>query len=67
MKIFVRERQKVGEGVEAPKFRVIAVTGGEIQLTATHYRKFEIEDVAKEVGADIVWMTPVDDEHKKKK
>ena len=29
MKIYVRERQKVGEGVESPKFRIVAVTGGQ--------------------------------------
>jgi hypothetical protein len=67
MKIFVRERQKVGEGVESPKYRIIAVTGGEIQIQATHFRKFEIEQIAKEVGAEVVFMKPVADDHKKKK
>ena len=43
MKIYVRERQKVGEGVESPKYRIVAVTGGQIQIEATHFRKFEIE------------------------
>jgi hypothetical protein len=36
MKIYVRERQKVGEGVESPKYRIVAVTGGQIQIEATH-------------------------------
>ena len=67
MKIYVRERQKVGEGVESPKYRIIAVTGGEIQINATHFRKFEIEQIAKDVKAEVVFMKPVDDEHKKKK
>ena len=67
MKIYVRERQKVGEGVESPKYRVVAVTGGQLQIVATHFRKFEIEQIAKEVGAEIVFMKPVDDEHKKRK
>jgi hypothetical protein len=66
MKIYVRERQKVGEGVESPKYRVVAVTGGEIQVEATHFRKFEIEQIAKDVKAEVVFMTPVADEHKKK-
>jgi hypothetical protein len=47
MKIYVRERQKVGEGVESPKYRIVAVTGGQIQIEATHFRKFEIEIIAK--------------------
>jgi len=67
MKIYVRERQKVGEGVESPKYRIVAVTGGEIQIAATHFRKFEIEQIAKDVKAEIVYMKPVDEEHKKKK
>lgn len=67
MKIYVRERQKVGEGVESPKYRIIAVTGGEVQIQATHFRKFEIEQIAKDIGADVVFMKPVADDHKKKK
>jgi hypothetical protein len=66
MKIYVRERQKVGEGVESPKYRIVAVTGGEIQIEATHFRKFEIEQIAKDVKAEIVFMKPVADDHKKK-
>lgn len=67
MKIYVRERQKVGEGVESPKYRIIAVTGGEVQIQATHFRKFEIEQIAKDIGAEVVFMKPVADGHKKKK
>ncbi len=67
MKIYVRERQKVGEGVESPKYRIIAVTGGEVQIEATHFRKFEIEQIAKDIDAEVVFMKPVADEHKKKK
>jgi hypothetical protein len=67
MKIYVRERQKVGEGVESPKYRIIAVTGGELQIEATHFRKFEIEQVAKDVMAQVVYMKPVPDDQKKKR
>jgi hypothetical protein len=67
MKIYVRERQKVGEGVESPKYRIVAVTGGQLQIEATHFRKFEIEQIAKDVGAQVVFMTPVPDEQKKKR
>jgi hypothetical protein len=66
MKIYVRERQKVGEGVESPKYRIVAVTGGQLQIEAPHFRKFEIEQIAKDVGAQVVFMTPVPDEQKKK-
>jgi len=67
MKIYVRERQKVGEGVESPKYRIVAVTGGELQIEAPHFRKFEIEQIAKDVNAQVVFMTPVPDDQKKKK
>jgi len=67
MKIYVRERQKVGEGVESPKYRIVAVTGGTIQIEATHFRKFEIEQIATDMKAEVVFMKPVDEEHKKKK
>lgn len=66
MKIYVRERQKVGEGVKQPKFRIVAVTGGQVQIVATHFRKTELEMIAKEVGAEIVWLEPVPDDQKKK-
>jgi hypothetical protein len=66
MKIYVRERQKVGEGVESPKYRIVAVTGGQIQIEATHFRKFEIEQIAKDISAEIVFLKPVADEHKKR-
>jgi hypothetical protein len=65
MKIYVRERQKVGEGVESPKYRVVAVTGGNVQIEAIHFRKFEIEQIAKDVGAEVVFMKPIADDHKK--
>jgi hypothetical protein len=67
MKIYVRERQKVGEGVESPKFRIVAVTGGQLQIEATHFRKFEIEQIAKDVKAEVVFMKPVAGDHKVKK
>jgi hypothetical protein len=67
MKIYVRERQKVGEGVESPKYRIIVVTGGELQIEATHFRKFEIEQIAKDVSAQVVYMKPVPDDQKKKR
>jgi len=66
MKIYVRERQKVGEGVESPKYRVVAVTGGQLQIEATHFRKFEIELIAKDIKAEVVFMKPVADDQKKK-
>jgi len=66
MKIYVRERQKVGEGVESPKYRIVAITGGSYRLKPPISRKFEIEQIAKDVGAEVVFMKPVADDHRRK-
>jgi hypothetical protein len=58
MKIYVRGRQKVGEGVKQPMFRIMAVTGGSLQVHAIHFRKMEIEQIAKDVGAQVVYLEP---------
>lgn len=67
MKIYVRERQKVGEGVRQPMFRIVAVTGGQIQVEAPHFRKFEIEQIAKDVKAEVVYLEEIPDDEKKKR
>ncbi len=64
--IYVRERQKVGEGVKQPKYRILAVTGEDVTIEATHFRKMEIEQIAKDVGANIVYFEPVPEDEKKK-
>jgi len=66
MKIYVRERKKVGENVEEPRFRIVAVTGGQLQIEAPHYRKFEIEKIAEDVSAQVVYLKPVPEDQKKK-
>jgi hypothetical protein len=67
LKIYIRERKKVGENVEEPRFRIVAVTGGQLQIEAPHFRKLEIEQIAKEINAQVVYLTPVPDDQKKKK
>ena len=66
MKIYVRERQKVGEGVRQPMFRILAVTGGQIQIEGTHFRKFEIERIAKDIDAEVVFLEAEKGGEKKK-
>lgn len=73
MKIYVRERQKVGSGVKQPKFRIVAVTGENnsrrLWLESKHFRKNEIETIAADLGAEIVWLEPMPEEehhHNKK-
>jgi len=61
MKIYVRPRQKVGEGVHQPMFRIVAVTGkGEekLKIQASHFRKKEIEMIAADTGSEVVVLEP---------
>ncbi|MDD1715456.1 MAG: hypothetical protein LUQ01_00505 [Methanolinea sp.] len=67
MKIYVRERKKIGEGVKQPLFRIVAVTGGQLQIEAPHFRKFEIEQIAKEIKAEVVYLEEIPEDKKKKK
>lgn len=65
MKIYVRPRQKVGEGVKQPMFRVVAVTGDsdeKIKVRASHFRKKELEMIAADTGAEIVILEHASDE-----
>jgi len=54
-KIFARERRKIEKGEKKPRFRVVAATG-EIKFFAEHIRQRELEVIANEVGADIVYL-----------
>ena len=66
IKIYMRPRMKVGEGVHQTMFRDVAVTGGQMQIEATHFRKLEIEQIAKDIGAQVVYLEPVPEGEKKK-
>ncbi len=65
MKIYVRERTKSKEGGRNPRYRVLASQGGELQFHADHLRKIDIETIAKDLGAEIVYMP--EREHTEKK
>jgi len=67
LKIYVRERQKVGEGVRQPMFRILAVTGGQIQIEGTHFRKFEIDRIAKDLDAEVIYLEAEGDGEQKGK
>lgn len=57
MKIYVRDRVK-GEagGSRHPRFKVVAVEGGDVKFEAKHLRKMEIERIAKDTGAEVIYM-----------
>ena len=70
MKIYVRERMKVKSGVKEPRFRILAVTGGSgtshLKFESRHLRKVELEQIAKDVGAEVVYLEPVSEEERGK-
>ncbi|MDG6258027.1 MAG: hypothetical protein QCH35_10580 [Methanomicrobiaceae archaeon] len=67
VKIYVRERQKVGTGVHQPRFRVVAVVGEESKhskFEAVHFRKTELEQIAKDMDAEIVYLEVMPEEER---
>jgi hypothetical protein len=55
-KIFVRERRKIGQGEKKPRFRVVGVIGGDLKVYADHMRKNELEAIAAETGAQVIYL-----------
>jgi len=53
-KIFYRERGKVREGSKTPRFRVLAVSGLDLKIYGNHFRKKELEKIAKSTNAKLV-------------
>jgi len=70
LKIYVRERLKVKTGVKMPRFRVIAVTDdsetSHLKFESRHLRKVELEQIAKDVGAEVVYLQPIAEEERGK-
>jgi hypothetical protein len=55
-KIFVRERTRVGKGAGRPRFVIVAVEGLDMKVYTQHIRKLELEKLAEEVGAEVVYL-----------
>lgn len=55
-KIFVRERRKVDKGEKKPRFRVVGVSGSDIKIYAKHLRRMELEAIAGDIGAELVYL-----------
>lgn len=67
MKIFVRERTRTKEGGRNPRYRVIATEGGDLRFHADHLRKVDIETIAKDLGAQVVYLPEREHAGKKEK
>lgn len=55
-KIFVRERRHAGRGAGRPRFAIIAVQGADLQVFRSRVRRVELEAIAAEIGADVVYL-----------
>ncbi len=58
-KIFYRERRKVEKGEKKARFTVAAVSDLDIDFIAEHYKRHELEQIAGEVGAELVLLDDV--------
>jgi hypothetical protein len=65
--IFYRERSRAKEGARTPRFRVVAVSGIDLKVYGNHFRKKELEQIAKATGADLVTLERDPDAGKKQK
>ena len=55
-KIFVRKRRKVLEGEKKPRYRIVAATGN-VKFFSKHARKQELEKIAADLGAEVVYLS----------
>jgi hypothetical protein len=55
-KIFVRHRRHVGQGAGRPRFAVVAAQGADLNVYKTRVRRAELEKIATEIGAEIVYL-----------
>jgi hypothetical protein len=55
-KIFVRQRRHAGRGTGRPRFAIIAVQGADLKVFKPRVRRTELETIAAELGAEIVYL-----------
>jgi hypothetical protein len=55
-KIFYRERRKIKDGDKKPRFRVVGVLDCNLKIYADHLRLSELENLAEEAQADLVFL-----------
>jgi hypothetical protein len=55
-KIFVRNRRHVGQGAGRPRFAIVAVQGADLKVFKTRVRRAELEKIAAEVDAEIIYL-----------
>jgi len=54
--VYVRQRRKVQKGEKKPRFRIVGVSGGDLKIYVKHIRRQELEQIAAEAGARVVYL-----------
>lgn len=54
--IFYRERMKSKEGAKSPRFRIMAVSGIDLKVYGSHFRRKELQQLADAVNCDLVHL-----------
>ncbi len=55
-RIFVRQRRDAAEGTGRPRFAIVAVQGIDLKVFQSHVRRTELEMIATETGAQLVYL-----------
>lgn len=55
-KIFVRHRRHAGRGAGRPRFAIVASEGVDLRIYKTRVRRAELEKLAAELEAEIVYL-----------
>ena len=55
-KIFVRCRRRASRGTGRPRFAIVAVEGLDLELFTIRFRRTELEKLAAEISAEIVYL-----------
>ena len=56
--LFVREESGLGKDEKNPSFVFEGSVGTDLRINSKHVRKMEIEQVAKLIGAEVVYLKP---------
>jgi hypothetical protein len=62
-KIFVRERRHVTKQTGRPRFAIVGVQGVDLKIFKTRVRRAELEKIATETGAELVYLPSGTGEH----
>jgi hypothetical protein len=55
-RIFVSQRRHVGQGAGRPRFAIVAAHGTDLSVYKNRVRRAELEKIAVEIGAEIVYL-----------